>query len=683
MKKTILTKLIFLFTLLIFSLHPMLINAEYKPDAILGEHYRDAIPVHHPQYTKIDHNPGYAFNDNWTIPVFSLRTPWNRPLSCANSWYILHESATSLTDSGWTDGKSTVVWESLSTEHPASGDGYAVGDYQDYQLIINGVRQTPYLVKHGGRVVFVDGEYRLQGTWSYNTEPGGVYYPVVIYELGTIDPVTGILDYAPGEYYNPEIVRWVRIDMLEGGYYSPLVDGKVPIPPSNAFVNNQGEIDDTFTYNIPLGVVVDTIIDAHTITGAVTMGKLTRNTSGGALTVGEYKATVDTSGASHLLTGNILTGIGTGTLVWTITDYEDDVTVYTQTIKTEVSGETSVKIYFPGTTIPYDNRWMSTYQYADADRRDGLDVQGSSTIDGNYDLATFINGTEKQKNEVNKTTSTPVTNAREAQWSIADSGAAGIPATSQAFSKGTSTSISSMSAAERMYFDSTLPTVTTVTSTDNWATITTDATDDVSGIGGPGVHDVGDVYYKWVLSTDPIPTTPTDGSDWTSTSSHTPPSTPGEWDLYVYAKDNATNRSEAIKGHSLKIEEEVKEATIRLEKRVKDNKGNANDIFLITLKDGSTQLTTVALKKGDESGALKLDMGSATSKNIDVSEIIPMDYAKDFTVLVRDNAKGTTLGGPSTTVKVLPGDDITIIVENTFAPTGYFKGKDFVKNLFK
>ena len=125
-------------------------------------------------------------------------------------------------------------------------------------------------------------------------------------------------------------------------------------------------------------------------------------------------------------------------------------------------------------------------------------------------------------------------------------------------------------------------------------------------------------------------------------------------------------------------------AVITIKKTVVGTKGNANDIFLINLNDNSTNalITSVALKDGNTSSALTFDMGSATSKAIKVSEIIPMDYdGTKVKVSVTNQAGTATLSGD--TVTIHPGDDVTIVVENTFAPMGYFKAKDFVKNIFK
>ena len=124
-------------------------------------------------------------------------------------------------------------------------------------------------------------------------------------------------------------------------------------------------------------------------------------------------------------------------------------------------------------------------------------------------------------------------------------------------------------------------------------------------------------------------------------------------------------------------------AGITIRKTVVGTKGNANDIFLINLHEGSKLITSIALKDGNTSNALAIDLGSAASKAIKVSEIIPMDYDGTKVKVTVANKAGSKATVSGDIVTIYPGDDVTITVENTFAPTGYFKGKDFVKNIFK
>ena len=480
-------------------------------------------------------------------------------------------------------------------------------------------------------------------------------------------------------------------------HYSPRVHGHTPYPSSSTTGNNTGGISSPVATNsVNLGAVVPTRPN-YSVVGAYTGTTLTYVTGTSTTTIYTYTASRDISGASSITNGSTYNGIGSGTISWSVRDYQADVTNFTERIIVTTTGAPDINIYFPGPDkTPYDYRWMSTDTSADADRQGGLDVQASSTINGNYDLSTFISGSKERTDAVNKanTNTDPVTNSVILGWSIVDSTTAGIPATSQAFVlNDPNTSLSGISEPKRMYFDSTRPTITEVVTTDNWETITTDAQDEAngSGIGGSGTHDVGDVYFKFVPKgqTTDI-TTPTDGSDWTPIADYEATFAAlveGEYDLYVYAKDNATNRSNAILANTddpIIVDEGPKVATITIKKTVVGPKGDDDDIFLINLNDNSTNalITSVALTDGETSSSLTLDIGSGPSKTIKLSEIIPMDYKSGFKYNVTKKAGDqTTISG--NTITIFPGDTIRIEVENTFEPTGYFKAKDFVKNIFK
>ena len=567
---------------------------------------------------------------------------------------------------------------STSSHHLALGDG-------TMQLKLNGVPAHPTTVWHGLRVTVTGSAprtYKVEHIWSYGfSDNFSDSWELISLEYEYIygDRLRNRGEKTYGYW------RWSSLETVYTEiYYYPLVDGMVPSPAHSSDPDVVGTITQVVPIIKPLGTSIWDYIDERDIYGGYLDGELTRKTDETPMVKGDYVAKVNTSGASHLFTGDTLTGIGEGTLVWTITDYDGDITIYTQSIRSTSTGRPDVFIYLSSSGDEYDGRWLSTDSSADASRQDVLDIQGSSTIGGNYYLSTFINTTKTQTDEVNKTNSTPVLNGMIEDWSMPNTPLAGIPATSQAFAlSNQNISLSEMSAAKRMYFDSTKPTITTVNTTNNWATITTDAQDTLSGIGGSQPHHVGDVFYKWVKSTDPIPTTPTDGSDWTSISSYSLPTELGEYNLYVYAKDNATNRSDAIhanKDKPITVAADIASITIRKEV---NGAGNANDIFLITLKEGGTELITVALKDDGECQALELGMDNVTSKIIDVSEIIPMDYATNFTVRVENQPGSSATLKDGTKVEVHPGDNVMIVVENTFAPTGYFKGKDFVMNLFQ
>ena len=469
-------------------------------------------------------------------------------------------------------------------------------------------------------------------------------------------------------------------------HWAPVVAGRRPAPSSTSPGNCNSSITGILnSKSVSLGSAVD-VVPQYTITGGDTGNPLTYVAGSSTTTANRYTASRNVSGASSITNGSSYTGIGSGNIVWSVRDYHADITNFTESIIVTTTGAPDVNIYFPNTDEPYDNRWMSNDTSADIDRQGGLDIQASSSINGNYDLSTFISGTKTQTNGVNKTTSNSVTNNRIEDWSIDNTTTDGIPATSRAFLlNDPNTSLSAESVPKKMYFDSTKPTIDSVTTDDDWATITAEATDDVSGL-----YDNKGVYFKFTPKGEFSDiTTPNDGSDWTPIADYEATFVAladGEYDLYVYAKDNATNRSDAILVNNdapIIVGDESEIATITIKKTVKDDEGNASDIFLISMYEGTTKLSTVALKQGDVSTAIKLDMEGIESKDIDISEIIPMDYSSDFKVSVINNKdkSETPVGG--STVTIYPKNNITIVVQNTFAPTGYFKGKDFVKNLFK
>lgn len=113
--------------------------------------------------------------------------------------------------------------------------------------------------------------------------------------------------------------------------------------------------------------------------------------------------------------------------------------------------------------------------------------------------------------------------------------------------------------------------------------------------------------------------------------------------------------------------------------------------FMIQL-EGDGQTTGVALAHGETSGVMTVSSKSAGVR-YDIREIVPMEYAlTDIEVtdvsqhsqqapvleLQRDS-QGNITGG---TLTIYPENILTITVHNTFAHTGYFKGRAQVDNVF-
>ena len=125
----------------------------------------------------------------------------------------------------------------------------------------------------------------------------------------------------------------------------------------------------------------------------------------------------------------------------------------------------------------------------------------------------------------------------------------------------------------------------------------------------------------------------------------------------------------------------AKPAKIRIQKMVEGNQGNDSDVFIIEMREGGDLLGGVALTKG-LTKSIELDMKEQSARTIQISEIVPMDYEDDYEITI-ENESGSNAGLSDDEVEVHPGDDVLVIVTNKFAPTGYFRGKDVVKNIFQ
>ena len=154
---------------------------------------------------------------------------------------------------------------------------------------------------------------------------------------------------------------------------------------------------------------------------------------------------------------------------------------------------------------------------------------------------------------------------------------------------------------------------------------------------------------------------------------------------FAIGEEYNPNASFAMPGEDVIIKAIFKEkvAKIHIQKKVANNKGGDSDVFIIELRESGNLLGSIVLAKDELSESMELDMKNKTSRTVEISEIIPMDYDTDFKVRVIDNEDASETSVSGNKVIVQPGDDITIVVENTFAPAGYFKGKDFVRNIFK
>ena len=605
----------------------------------------------------------YNNGNGRTNTSLSIRLPDGRVLSCADEHYG------SLTDSHmswyWNSncfqlpGTITVGGVTYTLHRDGSPYGIGTSLYHGYEGVAD-----PHTV---GTCYFVvtdkRGHYAL--TWD------------VTYSLGT-----GIVALHSSE----NRLNYDYRTLADAGgttHYSPIVDGNTPNPSYSTTGDNIGTITGYInTKSVNLGSSVDTS-PQYPVTGGYHGRSLTYVSGGSTTATDTYTSTRDVSGASSITNGTTYTGIGTGEIAWSVKDYEADITNFKEKIivKTDSNGGLGVQVWTTADNQIYANQWMSSHATADAFRRAGLSMQGNTTIPGSYDLLTQLNGTRVSNSGETKaaTAATPFTNGMRTGIQNANTTAAGLPVTSQAVVTGEhGTTLSPKSNVINVRYDNTPPTLSTATPNADWTAITTNAADALSGLE----TGTGGVFYKIVAKNVTAGTTlPTDTSnEWASLTTYSKPSAAGDYDVYVYAKDNATNRSPVVKVGTFNVP--PKTASIKLSKRVVGNRGNANDVFLISMKEGSTLVSSLALKRGETSGALAIGMEGVTSRVITISEIIPMDYATGFTISIA-NQSGSKATFSGRTVTIYPGDDVTITVENTFAPTEYFKGKDFVKNIFK
>ena len=591
-------------------------------------------------------------------------------------------------------------WWSNMWAHAADEIGHAPTNTTTHRMVVNNQPFEPLYVKHGLTVRRnADGELKLFAAWAYTDEEyssgnNNTWYTAVQFELTGPWPDPRPVNPTSTNDGIPDI-SWVNMTELNGyTFNSPIINGKIPDPPMDPDVNNVGYLEEPLepSVNSPFlrGTPFNPNDNLHVV-GAVTGESLNLADNPASMITHDYRLDLtDTTGIDHLLSSNkqTFTGIGDGSFKAKVTDYEGDITHFERpvAVKTDSNGGLGVTVKLTGNGQAYNNEWMSNHGTADSLRRAGLTMQGNSTIPGNYDLVTQLDGTRiSQSGETKSATAElPFTNGERTGVQHPNTDANGIPVTSQALQTGEhDNALSPQSNPIRVRYDNTPPTISAITTNADWTAITGHNAAD--GLNESGLEDgTGGVYYRIVNNDDPDPSSPS-GSDagWSSDlSGYTKPTAPGTYTIWVYAKDNATNRSKAVPVGTFTVEDDTpKTALIRLKKEVTGTAGD-KDIFLISMREGSTLLTSVALKHNETSGVIELDMGSATSKNINISEIIPMDYDANFTISVTNQSGSpATVNGKIVTVK--PGDNLTIVVKNTLAPSGYFKGKDFVKNLFE
>jgi|GEM_PF-6366320 len=263
------------------------------------------------------------------------------------------------------------------------------------------------------------------------------------------------------------------------------------------------------------------------------------------------------SGSFPPVSAGAYTSIGRLTVEQRVTDHDGDSTRFSRNITVSTTDNTGIDVWYQGTTTSYAGEWLSTNSTADASRQRTLDIQGNSDIQGTYDLSTLIDGVENATGMLGitgKSDSSVVPNTLISGYSIANTPAAGAPVNSVAYVQGDhSVELSTPSPAINIFSDSLAPNVPTVVDTlgdGSWSVITANTTDN----GNSGIPAVNGYYYQFVTAGSPPPTVPS-GNDtgWTTVNSYSRPAAAGSYDLYVYAKDNATNRSGAVQANSVSI----------------------------------------------------------------------------------------------------------------------------------
>lgn len=202
-------------------------------------------------------------------------------------------------------------------------------------------------------------------------------------------------------------------------------------------------------------------------------------------------------------------------------------------VKTNKSPE--LKAYYHGTTDAYGGEWLSGNVSADASRKKSLDIVAKTDVPGtSYDTTVFKGAAEHGFTTGNQHT--------VSDYKTDSATAAGDDFTAQLLGTGDhSIILSPKSASINVKMDSVIPTVK-VTSADNWVTAKDESTDALSGIDK--------TYVRFVKAGDPAPAI--DGSpEWKAINAGTSISTnliAGNYDVYFYAVDKATNKSAVTAG---------------------------------------------------------------------------------------------------------------------------------------
>lgn len=205
-----------------------------------------------------------------------------------------------------------------------------------------------------------------------------------------------------------------------------------------------------------------------------------------------------------------------------------------------------------GSGAAYNNEWMAPNgKNADPDRQHGVDVTAHSSDPGNYnislkqDVDTLAATTWVQKNPVQN----PEKKTATATNYNTETPKEGTPFHAVLTGESTFANIllSPQTAEKRVFIDNTAPTVThgDASAENDYSKITATVNDALSGSAGAYYTIVQEAQGDVATQAVTAPTTPVDGTDWTPIEQYARPTSNGTYHVYVYGKDNASNRSDA------------------------------------------------------------------------------------------------------------------------------------------
>lgn len=157
-----------------------------------------------------------------------------------------------------------------------------------------------------------------------------------------------------------------------------------------------------------------------------------------------------------------------------------------------------------------------------------------------------------------------------------------------------------------------------------------------------------------------------------------PPNTPGETAVWQVPSENTSYSSD------ITAQFEEKQATLRLVQKISNF-----DTFQEYLQDRKFNINltgavnaSITLGHDETSPNLYFMPGEGDAANIHISEIVPMEFDRNYSVIVEIKRNDTVLTLNSPDITILPNDEVTITIMNTYEPKGYFKGSDYLNNIF-